>query len=130
MRKLLLKGIGYCIALTAALFLLPATGMTKMGNPDNYWQATLAKSVLDQIAKYYQVNIAYENKLLEKKYTTYKFDPYRTSLSKALEDLLQPLDLKVSPLDDKNYTIIALQPPVNKKVVDFTASAPTSLPEN
>src|SRR5262245_45319057 len=122
MKKLLFKSMGYGIALSVALCLLPSAGMSKTSNAgNNYWQAIPVKTVVDQIATYYKVNIAYENRLLENKTTTYQFNPAVTNLSKALQDLLRPIGLKLARLDNKNFTIISQPVATNNNLVEETA---------
>jgi TonB-linked SusC/RagA family outer membrane protein len=108
MKKLLLKGSMYCIACSITIPALPVASYGEYRYVTNNQQQTAAKKVLDEIASHYKVNFAYENRLLQNRFTTYKFSPI-TGLSTALEELLTPLGLKASRLDDKNYIIVAIR---------------------
>ncbi|HEY8894730.1 MAG TPA: SusC/RagA family TonB-linked outer membrane protein [Niastella sp.] len=70
-------------------------------------QPTPIRSVLDSIASYYKINFAYESRLLQHVNTSYNFVPGRTPLHKVLQELLTPLGLKASKLDNKNFAIVS-----------------------
>ncbi|WP_205511272.1 SusC/RagA family TonB-linked outer membrane protein [Longitalea arenae] len=109
MKKLLIRSKVTAIALTVALGLCwvhPA----KSADAGHYfkWQrATPVRSVLDAISAHYKINLAYENRLVQGIYTSYKFVPGRHTAKKVLHDLLEPLGLKAAQLDEKNFTIIS-----------------------
>jgi hypothetical protein len=94
--------VGFCIASWKA----PAT-VTE--TPDHFFrqQPTPIKSLLDSIAAYYKINFAYESRLLQHAYTSYRFVPGRTPMNKVLQELLTPLGLKASRLDAKNFAIVS-----------------------
>ena len=101
MKKMLFQSTMYVIALTLVFWFLPSTGFA-------YNQQTPVKKVLDEIAAHHKVNFLYENNLLQNKYTSYRFNSSVT-LQTALRDLLTPLGLKFSRLDEKNFTILAVK---------------------
>jgi len=112
MKKLLFKSTVYIIAVTVGLSIIswkPA-GRNAGGKNNFQWQgSTPVKSMLDTIATYYKINFAYENSLLQNVFTTYRFVPGRSPLQKVLTDLLTPLGLKASKLNEKNFAIISLK---------------------
>ena len=110
MKKMLFQSTMYVIALTLVFWFLPSTGFA-------YNQQTPVKKVLDEIAAHHKVNFLYENNLLQNKYTSYRFNSSVT-LQTALRDLLTPLGLKFSRLDEKNFTILAIK----KNPIDETSS--------
>lgn len=70
-------------------------------------QPTPLRSVLDSIAIYYKINLAYESRLLQHVNTSYHFVPGRTPVHKVLQELLTPLGLKASKLDNRNFAIVS-----------------------
>lgn len=98
-----------------------------------YQQATPLKTVLNLIGSHYKVTILFEESLVQNKTTSYKFDPSRTTIDKALQELLTPLGLKASKVNDDNYAIISAAPKKSDtnsptKVIP-TPDQPTSQPE-
>lgn len=112
MKKLLSNSKVFAIAFTAGLCMLTWDQSVKAADTHrNFkWQRSApVKSILDAIAQYYKINLAYENRLVMGVYSTYTFVPGRTSAQKVLKDLLEPLGLKAAQLDEKNFTITALK---------------------
>ncbi len=105
MKKLLSNSKVFAIAFTAGLCMLSWDQSAKGADTHrNFkWQRSApVKSILDAIAQYYKINLAYENKLVKGVYSTYTFVPGRTSSAqKVLKDLLEPLGLKAAQLDEK-----------------------------
>ena len=115
MKGLLIRGISYCIAFTATILTSVATVNAKDNDFKYHWQQQLpVKSVLDAIASHYNINLVYENSLLQNKVTSYKFQPGQSTLNKTLEEVLTPLGLRAAKLDNKNYSIVAIKPANDK----------------
>ncbi|HEX6179882.1 MAG TPA: carboxypeptidase-like regulatory domain-containing protein, partial [Chitinophagaceae bacterium] len=71
-----------------------------------FQQATPLKTVLNNISNHYKVTILFEESLVQGKTTTYKFNPSGITLDKVLDELLSPLGLRASKIDDSNYAIV------------------------
>ena len=77
---------------------------------DSFHQASPLKTVLNQITAHYKVTFVFEEKLVKDKTTNYQFKPAGLSLDKVLQEVLSPLELKASRVDDKSYAIISVAP--------------------
>lgn len=78
-----------------------------------FQQGTPLRTVLKQIGNHYKVAIIFEEGLIQGKNTDYKFNPANTTLEKSLGELLAPLGLKASKVNDDNYVVIAASPVKN-----------------
>ncbi|AEV98596.1 SusC/RagA family TonB-linked outer membrane protein [Niastella koreensis] len=112
MNKLLLHSKVMAIAITASLC-ISTWENTAAGagiSHYNHWQqATPVKSILDAIAAHYKVNLVYEDRLVKGRYSAYLFVPGQNPVQKVLQELLTPLGLKASKLNDKNFTITTVK---------------------
>src|SRR5882672_7931031 len=111
MTKLLLRRIPLMTLLCTMLGLagpLPSAFANDAGF--YYQQAIPLKTVLNQIGSYYKFAILFEPSLIQGRTTDYRFDPSNTTLEKALQDVLTPLSLKASKVNDENYAIISTAP--------------------
>jgi TonB-linked SusC/RagA family outer membrane protein len=112
MNKLLLHSKVMAIVITAALCISTWENVANGADVRHYhnWkQSTKVKSILDAIAAHYKINFVYENRLVKGRYSDYAFVPGRTPVQKILQELLEPLGLKASQLDDKNFTITVVK---------------------
>ena len=97
---------------------------------DFYQQGTPLRTVLKQIGSHYKVAILFEESLIQGKNTEYKFNPSGTTLEKTLGELLTPLGLKASKVNDENYVVIAARPvkteqrPVKENDKETPATSP------
>ncbi|MBO9201597.1 MULTISPECIES: SusC/RagA family TonB-linked outer membrane protein [Niastella] len=112
MNKLLLHSKVMAIAITAALCV--STWENDAYSADarysHYWhQATSVKSILDAIAAHYKINFVYEDRLVKGRSSAYTFVPGQAPIQQVLLELLTPLGLKASRLDDKNFTITVVK---------------------
>ncbi len=81
-------------------------------------QAIPLKTVLNQISNHYKVTILFEERLVQGKTTSYRFNPSGATLDNVLQELLTPLGLKPSKIDNENYAVISAAPKKNETTKD------------
>jgi len=102
------------VPIIAILFSLLCLGLPMhktLANPGeniHYQQGQPLRKVLDQIGTHYGVIFLFESKQIDNKTTAYQFNAAGTTIEKALSELLTPLGLKASKVDNSNYAIVGL----------------------
>lgn len=111
MKQLLLRRIplmALVCTIPCLTALLPEAGAMPPGAVF-FQQNTPLKTVLNQISRHYKVNLLFEESLVQSKNTNYKFVVTKDPISKVLYQLLTPLGLKATRVDEQYYAITAIR---------------------
>ena len=95
---------------------------------DHFQQTQQLKAVLNQVSSHYKITILFEESLIQGKSTSYKFNPEGTTLDKVLLELLTPLGLKASRIDNNNYAVVSATPKKPENPKDEATEISTNQP--